>query len=131
MDKSKYSIVSPLTVYARKKNTVWYAGAKTNKIFLLTRHIGFNKKVKTLGLPVAYEVDYGGACLFVRSEVFRSVGYYDERYDFYGGDVEWAIRAREAEYPVCVLNRPLLAHEVSATAGTRGTTVQERRLLSG
>jgi GT2 family glycosyltransferase len=55
--------------------------------------------------------------------VFEEAGLLDERFFIGNDDIDWGLRLREAGFELRVTGRPLAAHKVSATTGTRGSNV--------
>jgi GT2 family glycosyltransferase/glycosyltransferase involved in cell wall biosynthesis len=68
-----------------------------------------------------------GACMYVRREVIERVGMLDERYPMAYEDVDWCLRAWQADYRVRYFPIARLVHHESVT---RGTTQGERELAS-
>jgi len=64
-----------------------------------------------------------GACMYVRREVIERVGLLDERYPMAYEDVDWCLRAWQANFRVLYFPAASLYHHESVT---RGTDVGER-----
>jgi GT2 family glycosyltransferase/glycosyltransferase involved in cell wall biosynthesis len=68
-----------------------------------------------------------GACMYVRREVIDRIGLLDERYAMAYEDVDWCLRAWEADFRVVYFPPAVLEHKESVT---RGTEVGEREKAS-
>jgi GT2 family glycosyltransferase/glycosyltransferase involved in cell wall biosynthesis len=68
-----------------------------------------------------------GACMYVRREVIERIGLLDERYPMAYEDVDWCLRAWQADFRVLYFPAASLYHHESVT---RGTDVGERERQS-
>lgn len=115
--------ISPMIVYYDKPDTVWCIDGCLNELFLFTRYPYMNKKVNDIPYIFPIESEFAAACLFIRSSVFKQVGFFDERYFINVEDVEWCFRLRKAGYKLFFIPFPLALHKVSAGSGIRGTNM--------
>ncbi len=69
-----------------------------------------------------------GACLAIRTSVFREAGGFDERFPVNYNDVDLCLRLRRAGYRVVVEPRAVLRHDECRSRPGR-TTAQERELF--
>ena len=60
------------------------------------------------------------ACMLMRTEVFRELGGFEERFEVAWGDVDLCLRAREKGYEVVYTPYALLYHEEGSTRGLGG-----------
>lgn len=73
-----------------------------------------------LGLDKDHEIDAGvGAYMVVRREVIAKVGVWDENYFFYGEDLDFFYRIKQAGFKVMYLAEPLVVHYKGASSGLR------------
>ena len=63
------------------------------------------------------------ACLVLRSEALRDLGFLDDRYFMYWEDVDFGIRARERGWDLLVVDQADALHEVSASHARAGWRV--------
>jgi N-acetylglucosaminyl-diphospho-decaprenol L-rhamnosyltransferase len=76
----------------------------------------------------ALRVDYAaGACLFVRTEAWRSVGPFDEGYFMYHEEMEWALRAARRGIGVFVLPDRRAVHLRAGSSRQRPVEIAEWR----
>ncbi len=86
-----------------------------------------------LGLNQNHEIDAGaGAFMMIRREIIGKVGAWDEKYFFYGEDLDFFYRIKRAGYKVMFYAKPLLIHFKGASSGLRkeskGISTRENRL---
>ena len=73
-----------------------------------------------LGLEQDHEIDAGaGAFMLVPKKVIDKVGDWDEKYFFYGEDLDFFYRIKKAGYKVMFYAMPLLKHYKGASSGLR------------
>jgi GT2 family glycosyltransferase len=85
----------------------------TSKIFG-RYHMGY------LDLGKAHEIDAGfGTFMFIRKAVLDQVGNWDERYFFYGEDLDFFYRIKEARWKVMFYPKVLALHHKGASSGLR------------
>jgi GT2 family glycosyltransferase len=65
-----------------------------------------------------------GCCMLVRSEVFRTIGMFDERFFMYHEESDFCLRAREAGFSLGLINRMLVWHKGSQSFKATGRSVQ-------
>lgn len=121
--KQDADLASPIITYYDKPDTIWCMDGYLNKLFLFTRHPNMNKKIAGLSLNKPIVSDFAAACLMVKTEVFRKIGFFDDRYFLNVEDVEWCFRAKKAGFKLIYIPLSLAAHKVSANAGIRGTNI--------
>ena len=73
-----------------------------------------------LDLNQDHEIDAGaGAFMLVPNKVIDKVGIWDEKYFFYGEDLDFFYRIKKAGYKVMFYAKPLLEHYKGASSGLR------------
>lgn len=73
-----------------------------------------------LDLSKTHEIDAGfGTFMVVRKEVVNQVGGWDENYFFYGEDLDYFYRIKQAGWKVMFYSKPLLRHHKGASSGLR------------
>ncbi|HUW22005.1 MAG TPA: glycosyltransferase family 2 protein [Candidatus Bathyarchaeia archaeon] len=71
-------------------------------------------------LDQVHEIDAGfGTFMLVRRDVINQVGTWDESYFFYGEDLDFFYRIKEAGWRVMFYAEPLLRHHKGASSGLR------------
>lgn len=116
---SSAGIVGPIITYNNDLNKIWFAGGSLNKIFCFTRHPKMNEKID-VSIKSGYVDFITGACVMIKKEVFKSIGLFDDEYFLYWEDVDFCFRAQKAGFNSYLSNKPLAAHNVSASAGIKG-----------
>ena len=116
-------IASPIITYYDKPDVIWCMDGYLNKLFLFTKHPNMNKKLADISFGKPIVSDFAAACLMVKNEVFRKVGFLDERYFLNVEDVEWCFRAKKAGFKIVYIPFPLAIHKVSVNTGIRGTSI--------
>lgn len=58
-----------------------------------------------------------GSCLLIKREVFEKIGLLDERFFLYFEDVDFSLRAKEANFKLKVEVSSKILHKISATTG--------------
>jgi len=78
----------------------------------------YHKFYEDLSRP--HEIDAGfGTFMLVRREVIEQVGEWDESYFFYGEDLDYFYRIKQAGWKVMFYPKPLLLHHKGASSGLR------------
>lgn len=73
-----------------------------------------------LNLNKAHEIDAGfGTFMFVRKKALDQVGGWDEKYFFYGEDLDFCYRIKKAGWKVMFYPEPLVTHHKGASSGLR------------
>lgn len=68
----------------------------------------------------SHEIDAGfGTFMIIRKEVFQDVGEWDEKYFFYGEDLDYFYRIKRAGWKVMFYPKPLLLHHKGGSSGLR------------
>jgi len=95
---------------------IWYAGGEIDwkNVYGINRgvdevDIGQYNKIE--------EIDFAtGACMFVRSEVFRRIGAFDDKYFMYLEDVDFSCRAKKANWKVFFIPTARIWHKVAQSS---------------
>jgi GT2 family glycosyltransferase len=77
-------------------------------------------------VPILYnktrDIYIPGSALLVRSDVFKKIGLFDERYFLYFEDADFSMRAHKAGLQLGLLTAPLISHAVSSTTRSLGAS---------
>ena len=114
-------IVGPVITYYDAPDKVWFAGGTYNRWLGFTFHTDMGERLR----PGARgrRVDWVTGCaLFVRREVFETVGMLWDALFIYFEDAEFCLRAARAGHRCVLVEEPLVRHKVSASMGERGVT---------
>ena len=110
------AVLSPMIYYHADPARIWYAGAEwTGWGFrrLLNKEEDSSKKLNGL-TPTDFTV---GCCLLTSREVFRKVGYFDERFFLCFEEIEWCFRARRSGIYSYIAPQAKIWHKVSVSFG--------------
>lgn len=73
-----------------------------------------------LDLSQNHEIDAGaGAFMLIRREIVEKVGVWDEKYFFYGEDLDYYYRIKESGFKTMFYAKPLLTHLKGGSSGLR------------
>lgn len=138
----KYGIISPKIYFAKghefhkdryneneKGKVIWYAGGSIDWDNIYTSHdrvdeVDQGDKENIKGVDVA-----SGACMLVRSEVFKKLGGLDEKLFLYWEDTEFTQRAIRDEFKAVYNPNVYLWHKVSSSAGGSGSPSNDYFLI--
>ena len=99
----------------------WYAGGVVDWKNILSSHRGVDE-VDHGQFDDITETDFAnGACVIIRSEVFKKIGYLDDSLFLYWEDADFSERAKKAGYKVMYFPKTHLWHKVSVSAGGSGS----------
>lgn len=115
---------------------IWYAGG----VMDWKNIIGFHKGVDDVDNGQYEKVEETeiatGCCMLVKSEVFKKVGLFDEKYFLYYEDADFSQRVKKAGYKIIFSPNAILWHKNAGSAGGSGSKLQDyyitrNRLLFG
>lgn len=122
-EKNKSQVVGP-KIYFAGSNTIWFAGGKFDKLNVIGKHIGVDEEDKGQFNNIQ-EVDFiTGAAILVKSEVFRQIGLFDEKYFLYYEDADFCFRAKNAGFKVLYAPSSVVYHQNAQTTGL-GSSLQD------
>jgi len=104
---------------ARRLPTPWLAFWQLfAKVGLVSYHqqVSFDK-------PSEIEAT-AGAAMLVRRQAAEQVGWWDERFFFYGEDLDWCYRFRQAGWKVMLYPKVKIVHHKGASSGIRKESAQ-------
>jgi len=100
----------------------WYAGGLIDWKNIYSSHLGVDE-VDHGQYDRVSETDYAnGACMIVRSEVFKKIGYLDDSFFLYWEDADFCQRAKKFGFKVVYFPGTCVWHKVSASAGGSGSS---------
>jgi GT2 family glycosyltransferase len=107
----------PLITYVDPPDRIWYGGGE---VALWRGHVG-HRHIRAGAASVERGVGptgyLTGAAAMLQTDALRDVGLLDERFSFYGEDVDWSLRARRRGWQLLFDSRVRVAHRVSASIG--------------
>jgi len=109
------AIVSPQVDYLAAPERIWFAGGVVDADTALPRHL---TESELDGVPegaCSPTETLAGCCLTARTDVWRRVGLFDERYFLLFEDAELSLRAARSGVPLLVCRQARILHRVSAS----------------
>lgn len=111
-----FDILGPVILSEDEPTRIWFFGGKLIPKTLITFQLHKNKKY-SCQYPSIVSVDFiSGCCMFIKSEVFNKIGYFNEKYFMYGEDVDFCWRALKSNMKLGVVTRALMWHKISASS---------------
>ena len=103
--------------YKNNPNIIWYAGGKIKLKYANISHRGIRKQ-DSPEFSNSIETDYvTGCCMFTSMEVINKLNGFDERFNMYGEDVDFCLRAKQEGINCFYWPEAKLWHHVSASLG--------------
>lgn len=115
---------------------IWYAGGIMDHKNIIGSHRGVDE-VDHGQFDRLEETDFAtGCCMLVRKEVFREIGFLDEKYFLYYEDNDFCRRAWKAGFKIMYAPKAIIWHKNAGSAGGSGSNLQDyyitrNRLLYG
>ena len=112
--------------YAKKDigKVIWYAGGHIDWDNILGVHDGVDE-VDNGQFQKTREIDMAtGAALFVKSEVFKKIGMFDEKYFLYLEDMDFCVRAKKSCFKIIFEPSAILWHK-NAGSSSSGSPLQD------
>ena len=117
--------------YQDNPEKIWYAGGKVKLKWGCIFHRGIRKQ-DSLEFSNPIETDYvTGCCLFTSMEVINKLNGFDERFNMYGEDVDFCLRAKQEGINCYYWPEAKLWHHVSASLGGAFTIQKLRKKMTG
>lgn len=96
---------------------IWYAGGKIDWNNVYTKHIGVDK-LDQGQFDKQQETDFAsGACVLIKAETVKRIGFLDGRYYLYWEDIDYSIRARRSGGKIVYTSTTHVWHKVSKSSG--------------
>ena len=111
------SLVGPAIFYKTEPDKIWQGGGFFSKL-----KMGVSVPDKNLGLKprASQRVDFLSGCiLLIPKNVIGSIGNFDEKFFFYGEDLDFCLRAKKAGIPVIYCSEAKAWHNIKPIARSR------------
>ncbi|MHA1268767.1 MAG: glycosyltransferase family 2 protein [Candidatus Helarchaeota archaeon] len=107
-------ITCPKIVYYSHPDIIWYAGGYINpKHNLVAFHRGVKEKDLNQYNKIE-EIDYAnGSCMFIKREVLKKIGLFDQFYFLYYEEVDLNYRAKSIGYKIYYVGNTKMFHKVT------------------
>lgn len=103
----KIGIVGPILKDEFKAGSVYSLGLKFNKFLGRTEHI----HVKARPFHIKDEEIVSGCAMLIKKEVFKRIGFFDERFFLYFEDSDFCLRAKKAGFKIYVEPKAVVIHK--------------------
>jgi GT2 family glycosyltransferase len=108
-------IFGPKVYTSGGTNKIWYAGARRRRMVLAAKGTG-RGMIDRGQFSELREVDYVfGAAMLIRSNVFKRIGLFDERFFLYLEDLDFCLRAQKAGFSLLFVPQAHVYHKGSAS----------------
>lgn len=105
-------ITAPIIKFKRHHETVYDYGGKIDRVFGRNTHYESTFKIKKLFPKGDY---FTGACLLVNSDVFKKIGFLDDKYFLYFEDADFCLRAAKANFELKLCSSEVIEHKLSSS----------------
>lgn len=115
---------------------IWFAGGKFDWENVIGQHIGVDE-VDHGQYDEDYEIELASGCsMLVKSDVFKRIGLFNDKYFLYYEDADLCVRARKAGFKIYYIPESIVWHKNAGSAGGSGSELQDyyitrNRLLFG
>ncbi len=111
--------------YNKNENgkVIWYSGGEIDWNNLIFSHLGVDNVDKGQ-FDKTIETDFiSGCAMFIKKDVFNSIGFFDKRYFLYLEDVDLCERARRAGFELFYEPKALVWHKNASATGKPGSKI--------
>jgi hypothetical protein len=103
---------------SERGKVIWYAGGKIDWGNMYGSHRGVDQ-VDTGQFDEPTETDFAtGCCMLVKTEVFKTIGYLDNRLFLYLEDLDFSLRAKREGYQIVYVPRSYIWHKNAGSSGS-------------
>lgn len=117
----KIGSVGCIITYVNSQKKIWFAGGSFNKLFCFTRHKYMDEFLNRTKIKSGTVDFITGACMMIKTEVIKKVGFIPEEYFLYFEDVFFCQKIKSKGFDCFLLASPLISHQVSTSTGTAQT----------
>src|SRR3990170_5297694 len=104
---------------------IWSAGGEIDWSNVLGKHWGVDQ-VDRGQFAKRKQITFAtGACMFVKREVFKKIGYFDEKYFLYLEDMDFCVRAKNAKFKIIFEPSAVVWHKNAGSSGGSGSVLQD------
>ena len=117
------AIAQPVIVHMENPKKIQNMGFLVDRLLLLSKPIGSLYDVEKIKNNCVLEgITYAsGACLFIRREALKKIGYFDPKFKIYFDDSYWGMLAWLAGLKVATITTTKIYHKESATIDVIGS----------
>lgn len=104
---------------------IWFAGGKIDWDNVIGLHRGVDE-IDMGQFSTEEQVDFAtGACMLVPKQIFKKIGFFDEKYFLYLEDMDFCVRAKKAGFKITYKPKAIVWHKNAASSGGSGSTLQD------
>lgn len=97
---------------------IWYAGGEFDWDNVYTKHFGVDE-VDSGQFNQTQEVELANfCCVLIKKEVFKSIGFLDEKYFLYWEDADFSVKAKTAGFKIRYQPQSKIWHKNSGSSGS-------------
>lgn len=105
---------------------IWYAGGKIDWSTVNGFHIGVDEVDNDSKYNTVVETDYAtGACMLIKTELFKQIGMFDEKYFLYYEDSDLSMRFKSKGFSIKVVPQAVIWHKNAGSTGGSGSDLQD------
>jgi GT2 family glycosyltransferase len=109
----KEKVIGPAILYYDEPEKIWFIGDTILPGTLITIN-KFRKKEYSETLPEILQVDFVHGCtMMVHREVIERIGFFDDTSLIYGDELDFCMRAKQADYKIIALPKVKMWHKIS------------------
>ena len=113
----EYSVVTPEIRYWNSSK-IWYLGGSFDKMRGRQKDWNIGKDISELTDIHNFTCSYApSCCLAIKNDVFKKIGYIDEKYFLYYDDTDFCLRMSKAMIQIYVTRDTYIFHKVSLSTG--------------
>ena len=109
------TIIQPL-ILNYNGTKIWNAGGTINYFLGTFQTLKKGVSFKNFKINREYTDWFTGCCVLIKTDVFKDIGYFDERFFAYYEDVDFSIRLKKMGYSVALMTDSHLQHYESASS---------------
>ena len=95
---------------------IWNAGGTINYFLGTFKTLKKGESFKNFKTSINFTDWFSGCCVLIKSEIFKDIGYFDDRFFAYYEDVDFSIRLKSKGYSIAMMNDSYLKHFESASS---------------
>ena len=104
---------------------IWYAGGQIDWQNIIGQHIGVDE-IDHGQYSKSHKIDLAtGAAMFVARSVFEKIGLFDDKYFLYLEDMDFCVRAKNANFKIIFEPKAIIWHKNAASSGGSGSKLQD------
>jgi len=114
------ALAGPTIFYKADPNLIWQAGGYF-KLLKMGLSVPLKNKIRPAGLkPQAVEF-LSGCALLINKTALKNIGYFDDNFFFYGEDLDFSWRAKQAGYQIIYVPAATAWHNIAPGGASRSS----------